>query len=287
MARPLENWLAQPNGLAARLRTARTRAGLQGKDLAERLGWAASKVSRIENGRQMPSRDDIAAWVAVCGIDEDEASELYDLASAAASIHLDWKRRLRRGQAAVQAYYNQLVAESQVVCHFATVLVPGLLQIRGYASHILRNLGREFGICDEDLEEAVTQRLMRQQMLYDTSKRFEFLVAEPVLRWVMVPPSVMRAQLDRLQTVIGMPNVRFGVLPLERRIHTIPQNSFVLYDNVAIVETIVGETTHEGEEAERYAATLARLWDDALEGADAQAAIIRAAADLPPDDEEA
>jgi hypothetical protein len=43
-------------------------------------------------------------------------------------VHRDWRRRMRRGQVAVQDTYNQLVAESQVIHHFETVYVPGLLQ---------------------------------------------------------------------------------------------------------------------------------------------------------------
>ncbi|WP_442934633.1 helix-turn-helix domain-containing protein [Micromonospora sp. CPCC 205739] len=37
-------------------------ANTPGKQLAEANGWAPSKVSRLENGRQMPSPADIHAW---------------------------------------------------------------------------------------------------------------------------------------------------------------------------------------------------------------------------------
>jgi transcriptional regulator with XRE-family HTH domain len=48
--------------LGARLRELRTGAGLDGKGIAERLGWQRSKVSRLENGKQTPSRTDLAEW---------------------------------------------------------------------------------------------------------------------------------------------------------------------------------------------------------------------------------
>jgi transcriptional regulator with XRE-family HTH domain len=48
--------------LGARPRELRTEAGLDGKDLAARLGWQTSKVSRLQNGKQTPPRNDLTAW---------------------------------------------------------------------------------------------------------------------------------------------------------------------------------------------------------------------------------
>ena len=47
--------------LGHRLRELRTAAGLSGRQLAESLSWPASKVSKLENGRQTPTDDDIRA----------------------------------------------------------------------------------------------------------------------------------------------------------------------------------------------------------------------------------
>jgi Domain of unknown function (DUF5753) len=47
-----------------------------------------------------------------------------------------------------------------------------------------------------DVDAAVTSRMQRQQLLYDTSKQSEFLLAEPLLRWLQCPADVMRGQLD-------------------------------------------------------------------------------------------
>jgi hypothetical protein len=105
------------------------------------------------------------------------------------------------------------------------------------------------GLDVKDVDAAVATRMQRQQFLYDTTKRFNFLLAEPVLRWLLPPADVMRGQLDRLQTVVGLPNVRFGIIPLGVPLPITPQNSFQTYDDVAIVETFIGETTYRDEEA--------------------------------------
>jgi transcriptional regulator with XRE-family HTH domain len=118
---PIEEWLTQANGLASRLRALRTQAGLSGKDLAESVDWQPSKVSRLENGRQLPSPTDIDTWTRACGAAEETTRDLTRLLSEAQNMHHDWRRRMRRGQRAVQASYNKLVQDSQLIRYFETV----------------------------------------------------------------------------------------------------------------------------------------------------------------------
>jgi transcriptional regulator with XRE-family HTH domain len=74
MARPL---------VAIRLRSLRNEVDLTGKALAEQLGWAPSKLSRIELGKQRPSYQDIRDWVQICGGGSEEITdELHRLSLA-------------------------------------------------------------------------------------------------------------------------------------------------------------------------------------------------------------
>lgn len=96
-------------------------------------------------------------------------------------------------------------------------------------------------------KSAVAARLQRQQFLYDPAKHFEFLLAEPVMGFLLVPPPMMRAQLDRLQTVIGLDHVRFGIIPMGRVLTRTPQASVQLYvgeETIAVTEDFAGETWH-------------------------------------------
>ncbi len=280
---PIEEWLTQPDGLADRLRVLRTQAGLSGKELAQAVGWPPSKVSRLENGRQMPSSADVDTWARGCRASADATRDLKRLVGEAQTVHRDWRRRMRRGQSAVQASYNQLVQDSRLIRYFETVYVPGFLQTTEYARRVLGEMVELHGLDVEDVDAAVAMRMQRQQLLYDGAKRFEFLLAEPVLRWMICPPEVMRGQLDRLQTVVGLPNVRFGIVPLapQAPIPTTPQNSFQLYDDVAIVETFIGETLYRDAEAAAYARVMDRLWDEAVTGEEARRLIVKASGDLP------
>ena len=250
--RPIEDWLTQPDGLAARLRALRTQAGLSSKDLATTLGWQPSKASRLENGKQMPSEDDLRAWATGVGADQAVADQLVAQLGEAHAVHLDWKRRFRRGQAAVQRNYSDLLRDARVIRHFETAYIPGPLQTPEYARRVLAEMVDLHGSDANDIDGAVTERLARQRYLYEPGRRFEFLISEAVLRYLLVPADVMRGQLDRLQSVIGMPNIWFGILPFGVELPTAPQNSFQLYDDLAIVETFVGETTHTGDEADAY-----------------------------------
>lgn len=50
------------DALGKRLRELRQAADMSGRQLAESLSWPPSKVSKLENGRQTPTDDDIRKW---------------------------------------------------------------------------------------------------------------------------------------------------------------------------------------------------------------------------------
>lgn len=279
----IEEWLTQPEGLATRLRALRVQAGLSGKQLADANGWAQSKVSRIENGQQMPSPDDIRAWAGGTGADEETVRQLLANREEARIAHATFPRRMRRGQASVQKTYSDLVTGARLIRHLETVYVPGPLQIPDYARRVLTEMISLHDLEIDDVDAAVQERMARAQMLYDPSKRWEFLLAEPVLRWLLPAPAVMRAQLDRLQGVIGLDRIRIGIVPMGVELATTPQNSVQVYvadEPVAVAETYIGETWHRGDEATAYMRAIDRQWEDAVEGDDARRLIALAARDL-------
>jgi Domain of unknown function (DUF5753) len=190
---------------------------------------------------------------------------------------------MRRGQAQVQESYNDLVRGASLIRHFETVYVPGLLQVPAYARRVLTEMISLHDLEIDDVDAAVEARLRRQQMLYDLGKQYEFLLAEPVLRWLLCPPPVMRAQLDRLQTVIGLERVRFGILPMGTVLATAPQNSVQVYageETIAVAETFIGEQFHHGDQAAAYGRALDRMWAEAVESDRARELIVQVAASL-------
>lgn len=70
--------------LAAELRRLRERAELTGDQVAERVGWSASKLSRIENAHIAPRAAEIRKLLALYGVEGKSVEELLALAQEAA-----------------------------------------------------------------------------------------------------------------------------------------------------------------------------------------------------------
>lgn len=259
----------QHDALGKGLAALRRRVGLSGSDLARQIGWAQSKVSKIENAKQMPTRADVEAWGLACSATESEIDAYLVQLQALQVERMEWRHRAVGGLAPVQLDYDELAARSTDIRYFETAFVPGYLQTAAYARRILSEMAELHDIHGRDDDAAVAARLRRQQHLYDITKSFTFLVAEPVLMWGMCPPDVMRPQLDRILSAAELPNVTVAVLPMRRPIATTPQHPFQLYDDLAIVDLITTELMCRADEAARYARVFDRLMADAVTGREA------------------
>lgn len=278
-----EDWLAKPHGLAQRLREAREANGMQAKELGEILRWDPAKVSRTESGKRTPTEADLRAWAKATNLEKAKAEEMLAMLEQFHSLRSSFRERARYGRVALQAEYGKLYADTNYFRIFQTAAVPGILQVPEYARQVLTDAGSLLDSPRNDVDAAVAERMRRQQALYDMDKRFEVILLESVLELLLCDPPVMRLQLDRLHSATALPNVRLGIIPLRVRLSTAPQNSFVLYDDMAVVETFIGETRHFSEEAAQYAKVMDLLWSEAAEGDDARTLITAAAKAVPPE----
>lgn len=258
--------------VGARLRELRAREGMSGVGLAARLGWVQSKISRIETGRQLPSDDDIRAWVTATGTGEPDLGELLDQLRVARTQHIAWRRGAGEpGQAGTQRTMHQLAAEASLIRNFEAGVVPGLLQTADYARVRLAENVDFHGAPGDDLADALLLRIQRQQVLYDSAKRFQFVITESVLRMLLCPVGVMRGQLDRLIALTGMGNVELGVIPLTERVPLAPLHGFVMFDDSVIVETWAEEQTLQtAADAERFCRIFDQLRRTARHGDEAR-----------------
>lgn len=273
-------WTAVSVTLRDELRQLRQRYGFSGRDLAAAHGWAGSKVSRIESGKYRPSTDDVDVWVRSCGGTPDQQTRLRDLLGQAQKEHQLWLARTRGGPDVVQADYSRLVDRSRRVCHFETTWIPGLVQTSEYTRVVLGEMVGRGWLTRDDVDRVVEVRRRRQDLLYDTQRQFEFLVAEPALLWGFVPTQVMRGQLYRLQSLVDVPNIRFGILPLFKQLDAPPENAFQIYDDTVAVESIGGALFYRGDLAQRHVRIYERLWTDAVQGDDARTLIVAAVDNL-------
>jgi hypothetical protein len=216
----------------------------------------------------MPSLADIDSWARVTGASPQRHREVRELAEAAAVETISWSRAARRGLPELQQDVRELEATSATIVNYQPTIVPGLLQTAEYARRLVSS-GYPGG--RPDMSAAITARLDRQAILYDDSKRLEFVIAEAALRWRLGPSQMMLAQLDRIANVATLPNVTVGIIPQMTEIAVWHIHGFAILDDrsdgpaVVRVETLTtGLSISDPEAVERYRQAFRRLKDAAV-----------------------
>ncbi|MBV9026529.1 MAG: helix-turn-helix domain-containing protein [Streptomycetaceae bacterium] len=271
------------NALGKRLRELRTAAGLSGRQLAESLSWPPSKVSKLENGRQTPTDDDIRDWTRATG-SEAEAEALLASLHTLEVQHAEWQRILRVGLKPHQQELIEWDQRTKLFRAFEATVIPGLLQTAEYARYRFAEGIRRLKV-PNDINEAVARRVQRQEILYRPDKRFRFVLTEAALRFRLCPPDVMLGQCDRLVSLSQLPNVRLGIIGFETQYATSPWHGFWMYDNERVlVETLSAELDlRQPQEIELYAGAFDQLAAVASYGRSARAIINRVIDDLAPE----
>ncbi|MGW1669021.1 helix-turn-helix domain-containing protein [Streptomyces sp. NPDC002324] len=252
--------------LGARLRELRAEAGLEGKDLAERLGWQPSKVSRLQNGKQTPTREDLTGWAHA--IDRADAeTELHGLLAGLdmKQRHRSWRRQLAGGHRGRQEIAVRQTEATTMLRGLEVSRIPGLFQTPEYA-RVIFDSNAEFRGITPTTEAAVEARMRRQESLYDPEKTFRFLVCEAALYHRPCPVEVMAEQLDRLYNLVGQRRIELGILPFGAQLRRTAPHAFWVYDRrLVIVETISEELWLTGEDD---IALYERAWDWLAEAAE-------------------
>ncbi|MFF9650471.1 helix-turn-helix domain-containing protein [Streptomyces sp. NPDC014622] len=259
--------------LGARLRELRLAVPggrLTGTELAGRHGWNKSKVSRLENGRQTPTPDDLRKWAEATGRPEAYDELLARLRGFESHIR-SWRRQLASGHKPVQDTHLAAHADASVFRGWESSVIYGILQTPDYARSIFTRYA-ELQRSPRDTEEAVRSRMKRQEALYDSSKRFHLLLWEAALHALVCPPSVLAAQLDRLAAAVGLDTVRLGIIPLSASLKIPPATAFWIYDDrQVIVENWHAELWIDDESSvDTYLRTWRTLQESAVYGVDAQ-----------------
>ncbi|WP_439662836.1 helix-turn-helix domain-containing protein [Lentzea sp. HUAS TT2] len=249
-------------------------AKLNGKDFAARLGWGATKVSKIENKRQPPTDADVLTWMTGAGASASEVEHMRSWLRGIVMDEASWKTQLRKGHSARQTYSKHVEASARRIRVFELVIVPGLVQIAEYARHVF-DTAAAFQQVPIDTEEALSIRMERQHALYDNAKEIELLICESALLYYVCPPTVMVAQIDRLLALLGL-RPRFGIIPLGTRLPVVPPNGFWIVGERVLIETVDTEiNTETPSDIETYNRLMDELWTVAAEGDEARKILVR------------
>jgi transcriptional regulator with XRE-family HTH domain len=219
--------------LGVRLGELRRGAGLTQKQLAERLGVRHPTISRFETGSDMPTSRMLARLADVLAMPE---AVLHELADRLAELRIEVRASrllLRQGVRAAQRQVGEREASSNSVSSYHVALIPGLLQTAEYTRAMAAVLDPEIEV---DVDAFVNSRQERQRLLVDPARRFRFVMAEPALRWRVVPIPVLRAQVRRVRALDeGFDHLTIGVIPAAAPITTWTLTGFdIIGDGVEI-----------------------------------------------------
>jgi transcriptional regulator with XRE-family HTH domain len=235
--------LAARRRLAAELRRLRLNAGLSTHQVAAAIGVSQSKVSKIENGHRGASIPDVRAWAKAVGVTSDRVEELVDLAERSLTDLIARRAILRGGAPAHQRRFGELERVAGLIREFEPVFIPGLLQTANYAKQVMTSVRPD----RDDVGAAVAARLERQAILYDETKRFEFLLAEGVLRWRLGAIGPHLAQLDRLVAVSTLPNVDLAILPQTTVVPAWHGHGFVIFSRIHLADDDATDADDDGD----------------------------------------
>lgn len=233
---------------------------------------SAGKLSKIENGRTLPTVQDVDLILSALAISDAAKEQFLATARAEATEATAWRLLRRMGPWKHQNTIKAIEARTAALRLFQGQLIPGLLQTPEYAMAVF---SLPPALPAETRGRTVAARMERQSALYQVGRSFSFVICEHVLRWLICEPAVMAVQLDRLVSLSRLPNVTVGVVPLTGRMPDFPMTCFSIHDDrLVILETFHSEvTTRDPRDIQTYLDTFERFAGAALFGDDMRALV--------------
>jgi transcriptional regulator with XRE-family HTH domain len=208
--------------LGIQLRRLREAAGVTIDQVAERLGFSASKVSRIESAKTGVATRDVLGFAKVYGVPAEQVEALVQMSREAKQ-----KGWWQLYGAVLTTGYVGLEAAADAIHAYEALVVPGLLQTEDYARATIRAARPD--IDKAEVEKRVRIRIARQSLLtQDDPLDLWVILDEAVLHRPVGGPDVMRRQLDHLVMVSDLPNVALQVLPFAAGGHAGMDGSFAM-----------------------------------------------------------
>ncbi|MGX7762766.1 helix-turn-helix domain-containing protein [Streptomyces angustmyceticus] len=202
--------------IGAQLAMYRINAGLTQRELADRSTASEETIGSIEQGRRalMPHL----------------ATEFDQLLKTGGALATGVEKLPPKDKYPIWAEefigYEQ---EAISLSGYENGVVPGLLQTEGYAGATFRS--KIPHLSEEKIEQSVTDRLDRQQILHKQNPvSASFVISEAVVLGNIGGREVMRGQISHLRQCTELTGVSIQVLPLEREHHAGLNGPFVLLE---------------------------------------------------------
>jgi hypothetical protein len=212
--------------LGSQLRRLREAAGVTPDRAGYEIRASRSKISRMEHGRVGFKDRDVTDLLTLYGItDEPIRARMLSLARQANTA--GWWSRYGDILPDWFEGYLGLEGAASVIRTFELQFVHGLFQTEAYARAVTL-LGHKAAPAQE-IDRRVSLRLKRQDVLTSPEPPQVWSVMdEAALRRPVGGRAVMRAQLDHLAEVAGLPQVTVQVVPFGRGGHAAAGGSFTI-----------------------------------------------------------
>jgi transcriptional regulator with XRE-family HTH domain len=224
--------------LARILRDLRRRSGLTIEDLAPKLDFSPSKLSRIENAHQGVDVHVVRTMMDVFGVAGDQWNAILDLTRQAGAK--GWWRAYGLDDQG----YVPLEAEASAVREYTVNYLPGLLQTADYARALFESSMHVGSRAVRENDVAV--RMIRQQRLRAPENPLTLVavIEETALRRVIGGADVMCAQLAHVLEAAAFDTVTVQVLPAGVGSHPSATGPFAVLSFEGLGEPDIGYVEH-------------------------------------------
>jgi transcriptional regulator with XRE-family HTH domain len=267
--------LSQPGkkaqGLGAQLRAIRKLRRMSMQDVADRLGWSESKVSRLETGQRPLSSEEVSSLLAILDVTGETRDRL--MAMARTPEEPGWLETVRSALPDESVTLSTYEAEATKLTDWSPLLIPGLLQTMEY--------GRAFMLADRIAETDIGTRLMARQHRQQLLDRVEYtaFIDETVLHRRIGDERVRRGQLRHLLDMAERDNVTVRLVSVNSDAHSGLISPFLMIEFELTPPIVHIELARSGvflsdeSETRPYTETIARLSSMSMEEADSVRAI--------------
>ena len=256
------NPVASRRELGLRLRSLRTKAGFTIEQAAQELLVSPSKISRIETGHRTASLRDIRDLCNLYQVTDSKRRQLTALAEE--EREEPWWQPY--DLPSTLATFVGLETEATRISDFEPDVIPGLLQVAGYARAIHENTFER--LSDPAIGQRIEMLQSRKAILTRKNSPVDFraVVDEAAIHRVVGGPAVMSAQLESVIAAAELPNVTLQILSYETGAHPALDSTFIQLDfadpapSVIYVEGLAGQLYFDRpQDVERYESIFKRL----------------------------
>lgn len=253
--------------LGARLRQHRQVANRSLQWVADAAGMSRSKLNRLELGQLPASPLDVQSVLTALDVDADAIRTAVAAAKALESGRFaGWEKRSQQ-TLSVQSELVSLESATGLFKFFNPGLLPGFVQTTAYMRAVYERLSPEFEHRETELEEFLVVRRQRQAALFDSRRRFEFVVTEAGLRSRYLDSASLAEQYQHLLTIGELPHVSLRVLAQSQLLPVLVFSNFEIYDDAwATTENALeGFLVHEPRKVAAFVKDFVQLQRVALD----------------------